>query len=62
MPAPSADRPLSETCVKLFKIIVLKKDSAIFAERYTIEIKKQNVTTKTSLEKASNTSQNGFVK
>ena len=40
MPAPSADRPLSETCVPLFKIIVLKKDSAPFAERHTTEIKK----------------------
>jgi hypothetical protein len=61
MLAPSADRPQSETCVWLFKIIVLKKDSKDFVERYTTEIKKQNVTTKSSPQKVEGTSQNGFV-
>jgi hypothetical protein len=32
MPAPSADRPSSETGVELFKIIVLKKDFAPFED------------------------------
>jgi hypothetical protein len=48
MPAPSADRPLSEICVLLFKIIVLKNSPAPFAEQYTTDVKKQNVTKKSS--------------
>jgi hypothetical protein len=46
MLAPSADRPGSETSVVLFKINVLKKNSVNFAERYTTEIRKQNVNPK----------------
>jgi hypothetical protein len=63
MPAVSAaERPWSAYWLSLFKIIVLKKNSAPFAERYITEIKKENVATKKSPQKAAETSQNGFLK
>jgi hypothetical protein len=61
MPAPSEEMPSSETFVFLFKIIILKNDSAHFAKRYTKEKKTKYVTTKNSPQKAAGTSKNGFV-
>jgi hypothetical protein len=46
MPVPNAHRPSALAFVFLFKIIMLKKYSPPFEERYSAEIKKQNVTTK----------------